>query len=133
MLWRTVSLNSTVSWVTTPISERRLPERRSRMSTPSIVDAPGVRVEEARQQVDQGRLAGARRAHQRDDLARPDRQVDLVQHRPVVVGEGDLLVGDAVRDRRERRARPGRSAMSLGIAINRATRWPAAAPPAGSG
>ena len=40
MLLRTVSLNSTVSWVTMPISERRLASGRSRMSMPSMAIRP---------------------------------------------------------------------------------------------
>ena len=42
MLARTVSLNSTVSWVTRPICSRRLLSVTSRMSTPSMVMAPSL-------------------------------------------------------------------------------------------
>jgi hypothetical protein len=42
MLARTVSSNSTVSWVTTPISERRLASFMSRTSMPSMVRRPST-------------------------------------------------------------------------------------------
>src|SRR2546425_2595401 len=42
MLLRTVSLNSTVSWVTTPIRERSEARVVSRTSRPSISKAPEV-------------------------------------------------------------------------------------------
>ena len=42
MFARTVSLKSTVSWVTSPIWSRRLHSVASRMSVPSMVMAPSV-------------------------------------------------------------------------------------------
>ena len=53
-------------------------------------DAPGVRPDRAGQDLDQGRLAGAVRAHQRVHLARQDRQRSVSQRR-----HGAVVLRDA--------------------------------------
>ncbi|MNE64425.1 hypothetical protein D3C80_1598380 [compost metagenome] len=50
-------------------------------------DAAGLRRVEAEQQLHQGALAAAAGADDGDLLARGDRQVELIEHRLVVVGK----------------------------------------------
>ena len=64
----------------------------SRVSTPPTSTRPRGRVVEARQQVEQRRLAGAGRPADGDDLARLDVEVDPAQHLgSAAVGEADVL------------------------------------------
>ena len=102
MLARTVSLNRTMSWVTSPIWDRSEARVTSRMSMPSISDPARGRLVEAGQQVDDGRLAGAAEADQGHRLARLDLEADVVQDRPVgLVGEADGLEADPALDGRQ--------------------------------
>ena len=70
MLSRIERCSSDVSCVTTEICARRLSCVTAEMSWPSMQDAPAFQVEEAQQQIDQRRLAGAGAADQADFLAR---------------------------------------------------------------
>ena len=71
--------------------------------------ASGRRVVEARNQADQRRLAGAREADERDHLARPGLEGDVVQHvRAVGIREADVLEADVARRRSTRRPRRAR-------------------------
>src|SRR5690625_1883835 len=65
-------------------------------------DPSGERIEEPGHQHHQARLAGAARADQGDDLARPGEQVDVMQHRLTVsVGEVDPVETDFALDATE--------------------------------
>ena len=55
------------------------------MSSPSTVSEPGRRAVDARQQVEQCRLARARRAHEREERARLDVEVERVERGDGVV------------------------------------------------
>ena len=69
-------------------------------------DAPGVDVVEPHQQVDDRRLACAGRSHDRDRLARPDLQAEVLDQRLVgLVAEVDVLERDLPSDLVEARAR----------------------------
>ena len=75
----------------------------SRMSMPSIVIAAAGDVVEARQQVDDRRLAAAGRAEQGDDLARLRLEVDVAEHgADRVVAEGDVVEAHVALDVRQR-------------------------------
>ena len=89
-------LNSSASWNTTPILRRSAASLISRMSMPSIVIAPGLRIEGAMQQRQRRRLAGAGGADQRDGLARLRDEVEIGDRRR------------ACRRRRTRRCRTRR-------------------------
>src|SRR5882672_3499976 len=67
-------------------------------------DPPGADVVEARQEIHEGRLAGAAHADERDDFASVDRQRDVAQREVlgVHVPEADLLEDDRVAERVER-------------------------------
>ena len=69
-------------------------------------DAAFGRVVEARDQVDQRRLAGAARPDQRDHLAGPGGQIDLAQHRArlgvILVIERHVVEADQAFDGRQR-------------------------------
>ena len=69
MLLRTVSLNSTVSWLTMPVSARSDGERDLARVDAVEQDAPCGRLVEARDEVDERALPRPARAHERDDLA----------------------------------------------------------------
>ena len=63
---------------------------------PSIVIAPGLRIEGAMQQRKRRRFAGAGRAHQRHGLARQRRKVQSRDRRPLaIVGKRHILELDA--------------------------------------
>ena len=96
------------------------PASRRAMSWPSIRMRPCFELVEAQQQVHERRLAGARAADEADALARPDREVEIVEHRRRVgaaVAEGEVLEADLAA-RRPRAARaPARSTPVCGTAI----------------
>ena len=72
--------------------------RARRSSTPpTSIDAAGRRVEPA-DQVEQRRLAGAGRAHQRQELALRDVEVDALQHVDALAAAGEVLVDVADRE-----------------------------------
>ena len=85
----------------------------SAMSTPSSSTAPARRIVEAHQQLEDRRLAGARRADD-GDASRPARREGSTpsstgSSRPRRIGEADALEGDlAARRRRQRQRRGGR-------------------------
>ena len=81
MLALTVSWKITVSWLTTPNSERRDPSGMSLRSRPSIVIRPPVGSMNLGKQVHQGALPGPGRSHQRHDLTGSGLEVDPAQHR----------------------------------------------------
>ena len=86
MLAATVSLNSSTSCDTIAICARRLASVSVVTSWPSMNRRPGGRLVEARDQVDERRLAAARRADQRDRLAGRDRERDVGQRLAFVAG-----------------------------------------------
>ena len=61
---------------------------------------PAIRPLEQPCDMQQRRLAGARGADQRDDLARPQRQIDAVQHRDLDAALAERLAHTAQRQRR---------------------------------
>ena len=67
----TLSLNSTTSWLTSANWRRSAATFQSRSGAAVEQHAAGGRLDEARQQVDERRLAGARRPDQRDRSRRP--------------------------------------------------------------
>ena len=75
----------------------------SRRSRPIERDDARGRIVEARDETEQRALARAGAADERDDLVRRDREIDLVEHRLlVVVAEADVFEGDrglCLRDR----------------------------------
>jgi hypothetical protein len=72
-------------------AERRPPIRRQpRHLPPAEVDGAAVGYVAARDQVEDGRLAGAVRADQPDDLARPDGQRDAVDRAEPAEGLGQI-------------------------------------------
>ena len=81
MFSRIVPLKSTGSCGTVPMARRRSPSAR----LPDVDAVEQYRalldIPEARQQRRDRRLAGARRAHQRHHLARPDVQREMLQRR----------------------------------------------------
>jgi len=80
MLSRTLPENSSASGSTTPTCARSDDSVTLRTSWPSTSTRPPVDVvEEARDQVDHGRLAGAGGAEQRHHLARLDGEADAAQ------------------------------------------------------
>ena len=98
---RCVPLNRCTSCSTSASEERSSARSSSRTSMPSSVTRPAVDVVEARQQADDGGLAGAGRAHERDALARLDREADVAEHAVLVlVGERHVLERDAAAHRR---------------------------------
>ncbi len=83
---------------TIAMSARRLSCVTSRMSCPSIGDAPALHVIETLQQRQHRGLAGAREADQPDALPRLDGEVEAVQHRrPARIGEAHVLEAHAAR------------------------------------
>ena len=50
------------------------------MRSPATMISPSVGLVEPADEIEQRRLAGARRAHQRDELARLDLEIQAVQH-----------------------------------------------------
>jgi hypothetical protein len=71
-------------------------------------DAAGARVVEAREEVEERALAAPGGPDDPDRLARAHLERDVLQHRPVAVGEADALERD-----RARRPREGRGAQAL--------------------
>ena len=89
-----VSLNRIVSWVTTAIWLRRSRVVTSRMSVPPMRTAPRCGIVKAQQQVGQGRLARAAGADQGHQLARLDREIDVVEHGLLAVREFHAFEAD---------------------------------------
>src|SRR6185503_15347899 len=58
-------------------------------------------VVEPRQKIDERRFPRAAAAHDGDDLAGRDGNVDVAQHEVVAVGEGHVLVSNTASDARE--------------------------------
>ena len=80
MLFITVSLNRKVSCSTMPICRRRLARVTSRTSMAVDPHRAAHHIVEARDQVDDGGLAGAGGADDRDRLARLGDEADAAQH-----------------------------------------------------
>ena len=98
------------SWKMTPIWARRSSTAKSLRSMPSTSDAALVGIVEPGQQLDDGGLAGAVLADQRQRLAGLQREVQ-VAHRPALgvgIAEADILEDDALADRLRERLRVGR-------------------------
>ena len=70
------------SWKPAVRLSRHSARSKRRMSSPSSVIAPARRLVEAADQLDERRLAGAVLAHERDDRAGRQAQVDVAQDRP---------------------------------------------------
>ena len=100
-----------VRWVTTPTAPRSFCRSRSRTSAPPRKTDPTLRLDRARHQRGQRRLARARPAHERDRLSGGHRQVDALSARTCP----------------RRRRRSGRAARA------RAARPARSSPPSGSG
>ena len=117
-----MSVNSAPNWNSMPMRAAQRVElvaRRGRAPTGRRRRTrAGLRAELAADQAQDRRLAAARAAHDRDDLAARDRHVDAAQHRPpAVVAERDVGHLDGVgrqRRRARRRARRGRRARGHG-------------------
>ena len=79
MLLRRVSLKSTVSWVTTPIWERK--RRQGGIAHVATINEQASRgdVKKTRNQVDQRALSRAARSHHRHYFSRLDFQIDVAQ------------------------------------------------------
>ena len=94
--------------------------------------APGGRVVEARDELREGRLAGAGRADERDGLAGGDPQIDVVEREPrgaavaLRVGEADVVEDAARRGSARAPRRPGARPCP---AARRAARRSCRAPP----
>src|SRR5207244_13335453 len=89
------------------------PRERKRADVAAVeADASRLDVEEPRQELDQGRLAGAGASHDRDGAAGGDDEVDVLQHRrpvgPPRVAEGHAPEGDLAAPGLDR-PRPGRA------------------------
>src|SRR5438067_7490292 len=95
MLSRMLAASNQVSWRTIPELAPQLVA--GQVADVAAVDADGtaVNVVEAHQQVHDGRLAGARRTHDGDGLARPYVQVEARDQRlDGQVAEADVLEAD---------------------------------------
>src|SRR3990172_7400046 len=104
MLFRTVSLNSTVCWLTIPICSRREASVTFRISTPSIRMPPPRGMEDPGDRAEEGVLPRPPRPDDGDH--RPDRnaEVDLLEDRLALRGvpEIDLIEDDLLPDRGKR-------------------------------
>ena len=118
---RSVSWYSLKSWKMTPMRARSSRSSQVAQVAPVEQDAPLGRLVEARQQLDEGGLAGAVLADQRQALPLGDEQVD-VRAAPTAsrwpgIAEADALEADALLGAHDRhRRRRGRRARSVGIA-----------------
>ena len=100
MFSRMVPPNSVASWGTSPICARRLDVVDVADIGAVHPDGPPGHVPQPRDEPHEGRLAGARRPHQREHLACRHVEVDVAQDRArAVVREGDALELDAAGDR----------------------------------
>ena len=98
------SSKSEKCWNTMPMPRRRASTGEAmRTGRPSQSDFAGARLDDAVEDLDEGRLAGAVLAEQRVDLAAPDREVDAV-----IGEEPAVALGDAA-ERDEGSAAPVRS------------------------
>ena len=103
------------------------------MSWPSTVTVPRARIDDAADDADQRRLAGAVRAEQREDLAAPDLEVDVLQRLEAgrvglrQVGDGDdgLHGADGAEDRAAagQPAGAGRCSVYMGRRPPPSKRW----------